>query len=313
MPEKVVITGGSGFIGSHLAEELLKLDFEVVVFDNFSTGNIDNLKEAKQLVKVVKGDIRNYQEIEKAVSGATFVFHLAALSYVGESIKIPESYNQVNIDGTLNVLKACRSNSVEKFIFPSTCIVYGNPSKSPTSENEPLNAHTPYGFTKVAGEFYSKFFYEVHGLQTICLRIFNAYGPRMRQRVINKFADLMLENKPPVINGNGEQKRDFIFVSDIVDGFVKAMKAKKMLAGKSFNIGTGESTNLKELVEKINYSLGTNIPIQFQKEVSGETDEIIADVTLAEKELGFSSKVGLDNGLKITMQWLKNDHKNRKK
>ena len=158
MPEKIVVTGGAGFIGSHLIEALLEKDFEITVFDNFSTGFTGNLENCKGRIKLIKGDVRNYPEVEKAVAGAKYVFHMAALSYVWESMKKPQEYNSVNIDGTLNVLKASQLNSVSRVLFPSTCIVYGNPKISPTPENEPLDSHTPYGFTKVAGEFYCKFF-----------------------------------------------------------------------------------------------------------------------------------------------------------
>ncbi len=311
MTEKVVVTGGAGFIGSHLVERLVKENFEVTVFDNFSTGFMQNLEKVKNEVKILKGDIRNFNEINNAVKDSKFVFHMAALSYVGESIKIPEAYNSVNIGGTLNVLKACHENSVERFLFPSTCIIYGEPEHDPTPETDPFKPNSPYGFTKVMGEFYAKFFNDVKGLPTICLRIFNAYGPRMKNRVISIFAEQILQGKAPSINGDGTQERDFVFVSDIVKGFIKAAKAPKNMDGKSFNIGTGESTTLNELVMKINELLETNVPLNHKENVATEIQKIIANTSLSKQALGFTAKTDFNSGMKKTIQTLKEEFKKK--
>ena len=306
MAEKILVTGGAGFIGSALIEKLLgEKDYEITVFDNFSTGYKENLENIKDKIKVIEGNILNYDELLNVLKETDFVFHMAAFSYVGESIKEPKKYNENNIQGTLNVLQAAKENSVKRVIFPSSCIVYGKTEKVPIKENESLKPNTPYGLTKEAGEFYCRFFFEVHGLETVCLRIFNAYGPRMQSRVLSIFANLILENKKPFISGNGKQARDFVFVEDIAEGLIKAMKAGKDSAGKSFNIGTGKGTNLNELIEKINSALNKNIKPEHGKTATGEIDSIIADTSLAEKELGFKAKVGLDKGLKQTLEWLK--------
>ncbi len=306
MAEKIVVTGGAGFIGSTLVEALLeKGGFEITVLDNFSTGKRKNLEKASGKVKVAEGDICSYQETVKAIAGAKTVFHMAAFSYVGESIREPAKYNRENIDGTLNVLKAAHENSAERVVFPSSCIVYGKTGKTPIPETEPLNPNTPYGLTKLAGEFYCKFFTEVHGLETVCLRIFNAYGPRMQNRVLSIFADLILQGKSPKVSGDGTQARDFVFVEDIADGLVKAMEAGRNASGKSFNIGTGAGTNLNELIEKINESLGTSVEPEHVEVAAGEIDEIIADTRLSKEVLGFTARHSLDQGLEKTISWLK--------
>ncbi|MDO8633682.1 MAG: SDR family NAD(P)-dependent oxidoreductase [archaeon] len=309
MSEKIVVTGGAGFIGSHIVEKLVGRGFEVSIFDNFSTGYIENIKSVKDRVKIVRGDIRCPEEVQKAVSGAKAVFHMAAFSYAEESIKKPEEYNRVNIDGTFNVLQACHKESVQRVIFPSTCLVYGaNAASGKLEESLPLNTTNPYGLTKVTGENYCRVFTEVYGLETVCYRIFNAYGPRMQNRVISKFAALMFQDKPPIINGNGEQKRDFIFVSDIVDGLITGIDAKKSQCGKSYNIGTGKGLNLKKLIKLMNMHMGKNVDAIYKDRVKGETDLIIADTALARKELGFAAKIGFNEGIKITMDWLKEDY-----
>ncbi|MFH1663410.1 MAG: NAD-dependent epimerase/dehydratase family protein [archaeon] len=306
MGEKIVVTGGAGFIGSTLIEALLeKYDYEITVFDDFSTGYMKNLDSVKGKIKIVEGDICNFNEINKVLAETKFVFHMAALSYVSESIKEPEKYNKANIDGTLNVLMSAKNNSVEKVLFPSSCIVYGETKTIPIPESEPSNPNTPYGLTKQVGEFYCKFFTEVHGLDTICLRIFNAYGPRMQNRVMSIFANLMIQGKEPKVSGNGRQTRDFVFVDDIVQAFILAMNAKKSLSGKSFNVGTGKGTDLNELIEKINNDLGTHIEPVHGEIATGEIDAIIADTRLAEKELDFKAKINLNEGLKPTIKWLK--------
>ncbi len=234
---------------------------------------------------------------------------MAALSYAEESIQKPELYNKVNMEGTFNVLRACQNESVQRVIFPSTCLVYGTAVKSgKLKENLPLNTTNPYGLTKVTGENYCRVFNEIYGLETICFRIFNAYGPRMQNRVISKFANLMFENKPPMINGTGEQKRDFIYVTDIAAGLITGIKAKKNQCGKSYNIGTGEARNLKQIIGLMNKHLKTNISASYKEKVKGETDVIIADTSMSKKELGFKSKVNLNNGIKLTMDRLKEDY-----
>jgi len=306
MSEKIVVTGGAGFIGSNLIEKLLQeKDYEIIVLDNFSTGFKENLEKVKNKIKVIEGDICSLEQTTNALKETDYVFHLAAFSYVGESIKEPAKYNKENIDGTLNVLKAAKENSVKRVIFPSSCIVYGKTEKNPIPESEPLKPNTPYGLTKQVGEFYCKFFSEVHELDTVCLRIFNAFGPRMQSRVLSIFANLILQNKQPYVSGNGKQSRDFVFVGDIAEGLIKAMKAGKESKGKSYNIGTGKGTDLNELIEKINYVLGTNIKPEHGEIATGEIDSIIADISLAEKELDFKAKVDLNTGLKETIEWLK--------
>ncbi len=306
MNERILITGGAGFIGSTLIEKLLEeKNYEITVFDDFSTGFKENLENVKNKIKVIQGNICNLQETSEALKEADYVFHLAAFSYVGESIKKPAEYNKNNIDGTLNVLKSAKENSVKRVIFPSSCVVYGKAQKIPIPESLPLKPNTPYGLTKQVGEFYCRFFTEVHELDTVCLRIFNAYGPRMQSRVLSIFANLIMQNKQPYVSGDGKQSRDFVFVEDIADGLIKAMKAGEKAKGKSYNIGTGKGINLNELIEKINQVLGKKIEPEHGETATGEIDSIIADTSMSEKELGFKTKIELDEGLKKTIEWMK--------
>jgi UDP-glucose 4-epimerase len=175
----------------------------------------------------------------------------------------------------------------------------------PIPESAPLNPNTPYGLTKQVGEFYCKFFTQVHGLDTICLRIFNVYGPRMQNRVLSIFANLLLQGQQPKVSGDGTQSRDFVFIRDVAKAFVKAMEAGKGQAGQSFNVGTGKGTNLNELIEKTNQCLGTNIQGLHQEVATGEIDTIVADTGLAKKALGFEAKTTLDDGLSETIEWVK--------
>ncbi|MBI5553657.1 MAG: SDR family NAD(P)-dependent oxidoreductase [Candidatus Diapherotrites archaeon] len=310
MQEKIVVTGGAGFIGSFLCEKLVEQGFDVTVLDNLSTGKPENLEKIKDKIRFVQADITVREQIDPVFSGARYVFHLAALSYVGESVQRPSDYNRINIDGTLNVLQAAKAQGVQRVIFPSTCIVYGDTSSVPVPETEPLNPNTPYGFTKAAGEWYCRMFNDLHGLQTVCVRIFNAYGPRMRQRVISKFALRMLNGESPLVNGNGKQKRDLIYVSDIVDGLLCGLKISPQQCGKTYNIGTGTSHRLTEVVDAINSELGTHTPIEFRPAVAGEAEEMTASTKTAEKVLGFKAKVGLREGIHQTMEWFR-QHPNR--
>jgi nucleoside-diphosphate-sugar epimerase len=304
MSANVLVTGGCGFIGSHIVEQLVAQNHDVIVFDNLSTGYEKNLDGVKDSITLIRGDITHYDEIHAALHDVNTVFHMAALSYVGESMKKPLEYNDINIGGTLNVLKSCVEQGVEKYLFPSTCIVYGNPSINPVPESEPTKPNSPYGFTKVAGEYYADYYHSVSDLNTMCLRIFNAYGPRMQNRVISIFANLMLDKKPITVNGKGEQERDFVYVDDIATAFIKGFQAPLDTYGKIYNVGTGEGLVLNDMIGQINDYLEANARVNHGPNVSNEIYQLLADTSVAEKELGFSTKVGFEEGLAKTLDFV---------
>lgn len=302
--DKVLVTGGLGFIGSQLVEALVERNFQVSILDDFSLGFEKNIEKIKKEVEVIKGDVRNFSEVEKSVKDCKYVFHMSALSYVGESLKKPELYNEVNVEGTLNVLNASKLHNVERFVFPSTCVVYGN-VPCPIKEDSLVLPNSPYAITKAAGEYYCKFFTDVHGLDTICMRIFNAYGPRMNKRAISFFAEKLFANESPKVTGNGEQVRDFVFSSDIVDALIRAVNVPKKYVGNSYNVASGKGYSLNEVIALMNKVLGKNIAIEYVPEAKAEVFESIADTSLSKKHLGFEAKTSIEEGLKITLDSLK--------
>ncbi|MFH0714452.1 MAG: GDP-mannose 4,6-dehydratase [Candidatus Diapherotrites archaeon] len=312
MQEKVVVTGGLGFIGSQIVEALVEQGYAVKVFDDCSLGFFENLEKVKGKYEFEKGDVRDFGALERAFKDAKCVFHMAALSYVGESLKFPEKYNDVNVLGTLNALRAAHSQNVPRFLFPSTCVVYGNIS-CPISENSVLFPNSPYAISKVAGEFYTQYYHDIFGMETVSLRIFNAYGPRMRHRAVSMLAEKLFQGQSPNVTGDGRQIRDYVFSKDIVDAFVKAMRAPKRYCGAAYNVGTGKGTSLNDLLGKMNKTLGTSIPTQYIPQAQAEVFESIADTRLAFENLGFEAKTQVDDGLRKTLSALQEDFKSGRK
>jgi UDP-glucose 4-epimerase len=301
---KVLITGGAGFIGSHLLNHLLKSGYEIAVLDNFSSGKIENIKEHlhNKNFRLIKGDIRNPEDVKKALQNIDAVCHLAAIVNIPLSIENPSLTNDVNVQGTLNLLEASIKNGIKRFIYVSTCAVYGEAKYLPIDEEHPTNPLSPYGVSKLTAEHYCKVFHKIYGLQTICLRFFNVYGPKQPSGpyggVITTFLESLKRNKPIIIYGDGNQTRDFIYVKDAVEACALAL-IHKNCAGKTFNIGTGTKTSINELaqvlIEQINKS---NVKIIHVKERKGDIKESYADIRKAEKELGFKPKFSIREGLK---------------
>ncbi len=315
--EKVLITGGAGFIGSHIVEELVKQGFQVKVIDNLSFGKRENLASVAEKISFVKADITNYTKIEKEFKGVDFVLHLAALRSVIESTKRPNEYNLVNINGTINVLEAAKNHKVKRVVFTSSSSVYGNTEKMPESESDAPNPLCPYALTKLAGEYYCKMYSELFGLETVSLRYFNVFGPRQDPSsqyscVIPLFALALLQGKQPIIFGNGLQSRDFTFVKNIAEANIAAMKASGV-SGEVFNIARGEAVTVLDLFKKIRALLGKDIEPKFLPARPGEARQTLANPEKAKKLMDFECRHSFDEGLKQTVEWYEKNCRMAKK
>ncbi|HIP75328.1 MAG TPA: SDR family oxidoreductase [Thermococcus paralvinellae] len=296
----IVVTGGAGFIGSHIAEELSK-DNEVVVIDNLHSGRVENVPEN---VKFVQADIRDYESIVEIMSQADYVFHEAALVSVVESVEKPVLTEEINVLGTLNILRAL-SEGHGKLIFASSAAVYGDNQNLPLKEEEKPMPLSPYGVTKVSGEYYCKIFYELYGVPTVALRFFNVFGERQGYNqyagVISIFINRALKNEPLIIFGDGKQTRDFIYVKDVVKANVLVAE-KKRANGEVFNVARGERTTILELAMKIIDATNSSSPIIFDKPRPGDIKHSQADISKI-KKLGFKPEYSLEEGLLRTVEW----------
>jgi nucleoside-diphosphate-sugar epimerase len=301
---KVLVTGGAGFIGSHLVERLLRENHEVRVLDNFSTGRRENILELPD-VEIVEGDMQSYERAHTAVRGCEVVFHQAALPSVPRSIQDPLTTNASNVTGTLNVLLSARDSGVRRVIFASSSSVYGANRTLPKSEDLALAPISPYAVSKIAGEGYCRSFSEVYGLETVALRYFNVFGPRQDPRsqysaVIPKFITAFLNGEQPTVYGDGKQTRDFTYVGNVVDGTVRAMQAGD-IAGKTFNIACGEQISVNRLLGELKTLTGRDIAARYVDSRPGEVVHSHADISRAESELGYRPEIAFDEGLKLTI------------
>ena len=305
---KVIVTGGAGFIGSHIAEELLKLEAKVTIIDDLSSGRIQNINYLSTIgnPEFIQGSISDVSLLKKYFSGIDYVFHLAAIASVPQSIDNPLISNEINVVGTLNVLLAAKESNVKKVVFSSSCALYGDTAELPLRENLLPNPLSPYAVTKLAGEYYCQVFKKVYELDTVCLRYFNVYGPRQDPNsayaaVIPLFIKMVLSGKSPVIFGDGEQTRDFVFVKDIVSANI--LGAASDVSG-IFNIGTGKSVTLNHLTERIIKLCGQNIEIVHGQPRAGDVIHSYGDISKA-KIFGFKPEHNLDDGLKETIASIK--------
>ncbi|MDD5022976.1 MAG: SDR family oxidoreductase [Candidatus ainarchaeum sp.] len=311
--ETVMVTGGAGFIGSHLVERLLKEGYSVKIIDNFSTGKEENIADIAKDIEIIKIDIQDKEKVWESLKGVDYVFHDAAMTSVEESIKNPAKCWKVNITGTLHLLNGSVKNNVKRFIFASSAAVYGGSLQLPKKEDMDSVPISPYGNSKVMGELNALKFHQNEGLDCVSLRYFNAYGPRNDPNspysgVISSFIGRMINDIQPVIYGDGKQTRDFIYVDDIVDANMLAMKNQKA-PGLTFNIATGKQTSLLELVDALNAQFGKNIVPHFREVREGDITHSYADVTKAKEILEFESKTSLKEGLEKTIEWFKNPKK----
>jgi UDP-glucose 4-epimerase len=308
---RVLVTGGGGFIGSHVVDALVSRGEEVVVLDNFSTGKEENLQGAVETghVFIIRGSVLDEKTMYQAVTGCDTVFHLA-VECVRRSLGNPLSNHHINATGTINVLEASRRSEVKLFVYCSSSEVYGNASASLLSEDniicEPV---TVYGAAKLAGELYTKAYLRTYGLQTMIVRPFNAYGPRAHDKgdlaeVIPRFISRIRNDLPPLIFGNPDNGRDFTFVSEVAAGIIAASKCKSMV-GNIVNIARGDMVTIGVLAATISklYQKNNLLPIVRDKR-PGDVHVLNADVNKAERLFGFKASIGLDEGLEIYMDWL---------
>lgn len=299
--KKAIVTGGAGFIGSHLAEELAERGYKVIILDNLSTGKLENIADLlrKDNVEFVQGSITDLLLLQKLFQGAEYVFHQAALARVPRSIEDPLTTNDVNIKGTLNVLLAAKENGIRKVIYASSSSVYGDTSSLPQTESMPPNPLSPYALTKLAGEHYCDIFSRIYGISTVSLRYFNVYGARQNPRsqyatVIPAFIERICRNLPPIIYGDGEQSRDFTFIEDVVQANVLAAEADS--AKGVYNIGSGKSYTINRLAEIITNLLHKDLKPIHNEPRPGDPKHTLADVSKA-RSFGYEPKWTLEHGL----------------
>ena len=308
--KKVVITGGAGFIGSNLAAALYKHN-KVVVVDDLSSGRKENMAYSKNdRISFIKADISRLESLKSIMEGVDYVFHLAAIPSVLQSISNPHLTNDVNVNGTMNVLVASKENGVKKVVFTSSAAVYGNIESVPITEDMHAAPNSPYGVQKLGAEHYCRVFYEVYGLATTSLRLFNVFGPNQDpssqySAVIPKFIMSLKKNTPPTIYGDGNQTRDFIFVEDVVSACILAAGNTRS-NGMSINIAGGRETTVNDLASMISEKMDKSIEPVHSEAKKGEIRRSFADISLADSILGFSPKFSLDGGLDITV-----DHFNK--
>lgn len=303
---RYLITGGAGFIGSHIVEELLKRGEFVRVLDNFSTGYRRNLDQFINDIELIEGDIRYYHVALQAVKGIDFVLHQAALGSVPRSINDPITSNDINANGTLTMLYAAKEARVKRFIYASSSSVYGDNPESPKIETMTPSPKSPYAVSKLSGEHYCQVFHKVYGLETVALRYFNVFGPRQDPNsqyaaVIPKFLSAMLKAQKPTVHGDGTQSRDFTFVKNVVNANLLACDSPNV-SGKVFNIACNSTHSLLDLIQHLNTILGKNIEPKFEPPRIGDIKNSLASIVRAQTELMYQPETNFVKGLQILVE-----------
>ena len=328
---KTLITGGAGFIGSHIVERLLKEGNEVVVLDNFSSGKESNLSFVDSYLQrplserveganvprpsyvLIRGDIRDYQTCINACQGVDVILHQAALRSVPKSMKNPYEYNEVNINGTLNMLNAAKEKGVKRLILASSSSVYGDTDQFPEKETAYPLLISPYALSKLAGEYYCRIFSEHYGVETVCLRYFNVFGPRQALDdeyavVIPKFIHCILNDEKPPIFGNGKQSRDFTYIDNVVEANILAATVNlshELSTHCVLNVANGADNTVLELVNSLNKIMGKNIEPELLPIRQGDVFKTLADISKIKKLFGYESKVDFEQGLRNTVEYFK--------
>jgi nucleoside-diphosphate-sugar epimerase len=304
---RVLVTGGGGFIGSHTVDRLLRDGHDVRVLDNFATGRRENLLDVLSDIDLVEGDIQSYERVSNAVRDCEIVIHEAALPSVPRSVQDPLTSNATNVTGTLNVLLASRDAGIKRVIYASSSSIYGASPELPKHEGLLPQPISPYAVAKLAGEGFCRSFWEVFGLETVALRYFNVFGPRQDpfsqySAVIPNFITALMDGRSPSVFGDGEQSRDFTYVGNVVEGNVLAMDAEGV-GGKVFNVAAGQRTSLNELLQTLEQLSGRHVDPSYAEPRPGDVPHSHADISAAERELGFRPRVSVEEGLRLTLDW----------
>jgi len=302
-----LVTGGAGFIGSHIVEKLVQAGERVRVLDNFSSGRRENLKPFLDKIELVEGDIRDFWTVIQAVEGVDFILHQAALTSVQRSIKNPLTTNEVNINGTLNILEAAKIHKIKRLVYASSSSVYGDTPTLPKIETMSPAPISPYAISKLAGEEYCLVFYRVYGLETVCLRYFNVFGPKQNPLseyagVIPRFILSLLNSQKPNIYGDGEQSRDFTYVENVVQANLKACLAES-ITGESINIACNQRYSINQLWNTLTRITAKRLEPLFLDSKPGDIRHSLADISKAKKLLGYEVKIDFEEGLKKTLDY----------
>lgn len=305
---KFLVTGGAGFIGSNIVDELVRRNYEVRVVDNFMTGKRENLSSVTDKIELVEGDIRDLDLMRKVTKGVDCVLHQAAFRSVPKSVDNPTLTNDINITGILNALIASKEANVKRFVYASSSSCYGDTNKFPEREDALPVPISPYAVSKLTGEHYCRTFSVTYGLKTISLRYFNVFGPRQNPEskyssVIPAFIFQMLKDMPPLIDGDGRQSRDFTYVKNVVEANIGAALAKDDLSGEVFNVACGNSYSVMDIVDNLNRLMQKKITPQFGPKRAGDVRKTQADISKLKKVLGVVPKTGFKEGLEETYRW----------
>jgi nucleoside-diphosphate-sugar epimerase len=303
---RFLVTGGAGFIGSHLAEELTRRGAGVRVVDNLVTGKRRNLDHVKG-VEFIEGDLADVTVARRAVEGCTFVLHQAAIPSVPRSVQDPITSNRANIDSTLNVLVAARDAGVKRVVYAGSSSAYGNTPTLPKHEQMPTGPLSPYALQKLVGEQYMQLFTRLYGLETVTIRYFNVFGPRQDPSspysgVISVLISALVDGRQPTIYGDGEQTRDFTYIANVVDGVLRACESPKA-NGEVINVATGGRISLNQLFQIVRALTGSSLEPIYGPERAGDVRDSQADITKARELLGYTPTVTLEEGLKQTLEW----------
>ncbi len=306
---KFLVTGGAGFIGSHIVDALVGNGDKIRVIDDFSSGTMKNIEGVLNKIELIKGDIRDKGLVAKAVEGVDYVLHQAALRSVPKSLANPELYNDVNINGTLNILKASYGAKVKRVVIASSSSIYGDIDKFPEKEDFLPQLISPYGLTKLAAEYYSRIFSKIYGLETVNLRYFNVFGPRQSLEneyavVVPKFITCILKDEQPPVHGDGKQTRDFTYVANVVHANIKSATAAGIKC-EVLNIACGKAYSVLDIVKYVNKILGKSILPKFGPIRAGDAKHTLADISRAKKLIGFKPEIGFEEGLKRTIEYFK--------
>jgi nucleoside-diphosphate-sugar epimerase len=305
----ILVTGGAGFIGSSLTEALLKRGHRVRVVDNLSTGKRENLifDKAFPSLEIAEGDIRDFAFCREAMKGMEYVFHQAALASVPQSVEDPLTANAVNVEGTLNILLSAKDEGVRRFIYASSCAVYGDDPTLPKRENMAAAPLSPYALQKYVGEHYGRLFFQLYGLETVSLRYFNIFGPKqdpnsIYSAVIPRFIDALIQDRSPIVFGDGEQSRDFVYIDNVVQANLLAMSAKHV-HGEVINIGCGKMTSLNQLLDILREIIGTKVLPIYQEARKGDIRRSFSDIQKGKDILNYEPQVKIEVGLKKTVEY----------